>query len=205
MGGGIVYQMNRRSKMKKNIHFIVGALVMLLIVTSCQPRYVIIPIPSRPSAGETTSINNISELRIFLEKSGNGKAIVDRLIIDPTIESLPITVNGIKEIEGSLQVGNTSSSSAYSINLLADTGGQTNVPTAVFRVPAGATMNLNNLSATISEEAVSSVSALIEVDTGNISLDNVSITVPDSVTTTQFSTIKATANTKSNNISIITN
>ena len=188
--------------MKKIIHFIVGALVMLLIVTSCQPRYVIIPIPSRPSAGETTSINNISELRIFLEKSGNGKAIVDRLIIDPTVESLPITVNGIKEIEGSLQVGNTSSSSAYSINLLADTGGQTNVPTAVFRVPAGATMNLNNLSATISEEAVSSVSALIEVDTGNISLDNVSITVPDSVTTTQFSTIKATANTKSNNISI---
>lgn len=175
---------------------------MLLIVTSCQPRYVIIPIPSNPSAGETTSIKNISELRIFLEKSGNGKAIVNSLIIDPTVENLPITVNGIKEIEGSLQVGNTPSSSAYSINLLADTGEQTNVPTAVFYVPAGAAMNLNNLSATISEEAVSSVSALIEVDTGNISLDNVSITVPDSVNTTQFSTIKTTENTKSDNISI---
>ena len=188
--------------MKKIINFIAGALITLLIVTSCQPRYVIIPIPSKPSAGETTSINNVAELRAFLEKSGNGKAIVNRLIIDPTVENLPITVNGIKEIEGSLQVGNTSSSSAYSINLLADTGEQTNVPTAVFYVPTGTAMNLNNLSATISEEAVSSVSALIEVDTGNISLDNVSITVPDSVNTTQFSTIKTTENTKSDNISI---
>lgn len=190
--------------MKNILRFIVGATITLLVAVSCQPRYVILPIPSDPAGEEATitDINSVAELRSFLEKSGNGKANVKSLVIDPTVESLPITVNGIKEIEGSLQVGNTSSSSAYSINLLADTGGQTNVPTAVFHVPAGATMNLNNLSATISEEAVSSVSALIEVDTGNISLDNVSITVPDSVNTTQFSTIKTMENTKSDNISI---
>ena len=184
--------------MKKIINFIAGALITLLIVTSCQPRYVIIPIPSKPSAGETTSINNVAELRAFLEKSGTGKAIVSNLVINPDTDELPITVNGTKEIEGSLYVGNISS---YAVNISANTQ-EPDATTAVFHVPAGATMNLNNLSATISEEAVSSVSALIEVDTGNISLDNVSITVPDSVTTTQFSTIKATASTKSNNISI---
>ena len=186
--------------MKKIIHFIVGALVMLLIVTSCQPRYVIIPIPSRPSAGETTSINNVAELRAFLEKSGTGKAIVSNLAINPDTDELPITVNGTKEIEGSLYVGNISS---YAVNISANTQ-EPDATTAVFHVPAGATMNLNNLSATISEEAVSSVSALIEVGTGNIALNNVSITVPDSVNTTQFSTIKATENTKSDNISIST-
>ena len=186
--------------MKKIIHFIAGALITLLVITSCQPRYVIIPIPSKPSAGETTSINNVAELRAFLEKSGTGKAIVSKLVINPDTNELPITVNGTKEIEGSLYVGNISS---YAVNISANTQ-EPDATTAVFYVPAGAVMNLNNLSAAISKEAVSSVSALIEVDTGNISLDNVSITVPDSVNTTQFSTIKTTENTKSDNISIST-
>ena len=186
--------------MKKIINFIAGALITLLIVTSCQPRYVIIPIPSKPSAGETTSINNVAELRAFLEKSGTGKAIVSNLVINPDTDELPITVNGTKEIEGSLYVGNISS---YAVNISANTQ-EPDATTAVFYVPAGAVMNLNNLSAAISEEAVSSVSTLIEVDTGNIALDNVSITVPNSINTTQFSTIKATENTKSDNISIST-
>ena len=186
--------------MKKIINFIAGALITLLIVTSCQPRYVIIPIPSKPSAGETTSINNVAELRAFLEKSGTGKAIVSNLVINPDTDELPITVNGTKEIEGSLYVGNISS---YAVNISANTQ-EPDATTAVFYVPAGAVMNLNNLSAAISEEAVSSVSTLIEVDTGNIALNNVSITVPNSINTTQFSTIKATENTKSDNISIST-
>lgn len=190
--------------MKNILRITASVIITLLVVASCQPRYIILPIPNDPAGEETTitEISSVDELRAFLERGGNGKANVRYLVIDPTTEDLPITVNGTKEIGGALQVGNASSSSAYSINLLAATEEQVNESTAVFYVPSGSEMNLSNLNATISEEAVSKVSALVEVDTGNISLSGVSINVPETVTTAEFSTIKATGNTTSANISI---
>ena len=191
--------------MKNILRFIVGATITLLVAVSCQPRYVILPIPSDPAGEEATitDINSVAELRSFLEKSGNGKANVKSLVIDPTVENLPITIKGSKEIGGSIQIGKaTPGNTSLSINLLADTEEQANELSAVFYVPSGAEMNLSNLNASITEEAVSKVSALVEVDTGNITLSNVSISVPDTVNTAEFSTIKATENTTSANISI---
>lgn len=190
--------------MKNILRITASVIITLLVVASCQPRYIILPIPNDPAGEETTitEISSVDELRAFLERGGNGKAKVRYLVIDPTTEVLPITVNGTKEIGGALQVGNASSSSTYSINLLAATEEQVNESTAVFYVPSGSEMNLSNLNATISEEAVSKVSALVKVDTGNISLSGVSINVPETVTTAEFSTIKATGNTTSANISI---
>ena len=194
--------------MKKTLTTIIGVVAILLAITACQPKYVIFPFPggtNTPSGNANNEISTFAALKDALENGADGKYVLKKVPIDPNTDSLPIRVNGNKEFSGTANITDTvvsSGATANSIMLFADnTEGEKLV---IFEIQDTATVKFTDFTATVASTVANKVEAVISVDAGAITANNVSITVEGTSEGTSVTGIALGENAKAENISVET-
>ena len=190
--------------MKKTLTTIIGVVAILLAITACQPKYVIFPFPggtNTPSGNADNEITTFAALKDALENGADGKYVLKNVPIDPNTDSLlPIRVNGNKEFSGTANITDTTASSgatANSIMLFADnTEGEKLV---IFEIQDTATVKFTDFTATVASTVADKVEAVISVDAGEITANNVSITAEG----TPVTGIALGANATADKVSIV--
>lgn len=192
--------------MKKTLTTIIGIVAILLAITACQPKYVIFPFPggtNTPSGNADNEISTFAALKDALENGADGKYVLKNVPIDPNTDSLPIRVNGNKEFSGTANITDTAASSgatANSIMLFAD---NTEEKLVIFEIQNAANVKFTNFTATIASTVADKVEAVISVDSGAITANNVSITVEGTSEGTPVTGIALGANATADKVSIV--
>ena len=103
------------------------------------------------------------------------------LTVDPDDSYFPITINGTKKISGSLKI-EESRFPIFSSTTTTPPGNNSKIASsdALFVIADGSSLEIKNLTATVSTNAVDKVEAIIYVNTGRLTVD--SFTTPASVT-----------------------
>lgn len=189
--------------MKKTLTTIIGVVAILLAITACQPKYVIFPFPggtNTPSGNADNEITTFAALKDALENGADGKYVLKNVPIDPNTDSLlPIRVNGNKEFSGTANITDTTASSgatANSIMLFADNAEEKLV---IFEIQDTATVKFTDFTATVASTVADKVEAVISVDAGEITANNVSITAEG----TPVTGIALGANATADKVSIV--
>ena len=192
--------------MKKTLTTIIGVVAILLAITACQPKYVIFPFPggtNTPSGNADNEISTFATLKDALENGADGKYVLKDVPIDPNSDSLPIKVNGNKEFSGTANITDTAAlggATANSIMLFADNAEEKLV---IFEIQDAATVKFTDFTATVASTVADKVEAVISVDAGAITANNVSITVEGASGGKTVTGIALGANATADNVSIV--
>ena len=159
--------------MKKHL-LAIAAILLILSLTACT-QYVFDWDSLRPQ-----EITDIEDLVLFMQSRETASARLN-LTVDPDDSYFPITINGTKKISGSLKI-EESRFPIFSSTTTTPPGSNSRIAStdALFVVADDSSLEIENLTATVSSNAVDKVEAIIYVNNGILTID--SFTSPATVT-----------------------
>ena len=154
------------------------SIFFVLLFASCY-NYVFVPIGGNDNVqtGTTETISNVGDLRTFLSKPGSDKAYLNvRINVDE--ESLPIQVNGIKEISGNISIESETSGSTGDIStILSNTS--PNTISAVFEIMDEADITIRNLSVDVGTAIPEGLNAIFSLGNATIEAQRLNVAIPE--------------------------
>ena len=171
----------------KKIRIAVVIMLFAVLLASCtnqnQPPVLI--------TGQQQVIRNVDELKAKLGSASSGSYKIDVAV---STSDIPITINGNKDIKGSISVidGATSSSSLK----VAQAGKN------IFEIADGASVSISGLTATIPADAAAEVASVVYVNTGKLDARSITVVTDSTSTETTVSAVAVSAATKSENLNV---
>ncbi len=171
----------------KKIRIAVVIMLFAVLLASCtnqnQPPVLI--------TGQQQVIRNVDELKAKLGSASSGSYKIDVAV---STSDIPITINGNKDIKGSIFVIDEATSS---LSLEVAQAGKN-----IFKVADDASVSISGLTATIPAGAAAKVASVVYVNTGKLDARSITVVTDSTSTETTVSAVAVGADTTLDNFNI---